>query len=305
MNVDAHPLATKFPDMNDKDFAALVADIQANGQREPIVIFQGQILDGRHRARACQMLGMEPITKVFDGDEAAAALLVDSLNVHRRHLTREQRRSLTDAELKRDPTQSNRVIAEKVGVSPTSVGAARAELEATVQIGQSDTRIGKNGVEKPARKAAAKDAAEKAKAQESEAEKPVRLSKLGRRVTMYGNRKHRDERVEEIKRLAAEGNNEAQIAAAQGIGISHLRNLMADAGIKLAIPKTTTVHADATHAANAAVDTLAGVAQGITLFRNSGIRIAADAAKELLPELRRAMKAIRWLEQQLKESSNG
>lgn len=305
MIADAHPLATKFPDMNDKDFAALVADIKANGQREPIVIFDGKILDGRHRARACQMLGMEPITKVFDGDEAAAALLVDSLNVHRRHLTREQRRSLIDAELKRDPTQSDRAIAEKVGVSPTSVGTARAELEATVQIGQSDTRIGKNGVEKPARKAAAKDAAEKAKAQTDASEKPARLNSLGRRITLPDNKRHRDERVEEIKRLAAEGNNEAQIAAAQGIGISHLRNLMAEAGIKLAIPKTTTVHADATHAANAAVDTLAGVAQGITLFRNSGIRIAADAAKELLPELRQAMKSIRWLEQQLKESSNG
>lgn len=305
MIADAHPLATKFPDMNDKDFAALVADIQANGQREPIVIFQGQILDGRHRARACQMLGMEPITKVFDGDEAAAALLVDSLNVHRRHLTREQRRALIESELKRDPTQSDRVIAEKVGVRNPTVGAVRRALEDGEQIIHQEKRVGKDGVEQAAKKTAAKDAAEKAKAQESEAEKPARLNSLGRRITLPENRRHRDERVEEIKRLAAEGNNEAQIAAAQGIGISHLRNLMAEAGIKLAIPKTTTVHADATHAANAAVDTLAGVAQGITLFRNSGIRIAADAAKELLPELRRAMRAIRWLEQQLKESSNG
>jgi DNA-binding CsgD family transcriptional regulator len=302
---DAHPLATKFPDMNDKDFAALVADIQANGQREPAVIFQGQILDGRHRARACAMLGIDLVTTVFEGDEEAAARLVDSLNVHRRHLTREQRRLLIESELKRDPSQSNRAIAEEAGVSHHTVASARAHLEDTGQIAQSDIRIGKNGVEKPARKAAAKDAAEKAKAQKSEAEKPARLNSLGRRITLPENRRHRDERVEEIKRLAAEGNNEAQIAAAQGIGISHLRNLMAEAGIKLAIPKTTTVHADATHAANAAVDTLAGVAQGITLFRNSGIRIAADAAKELLPELRRAMKAIRWLEQQLKESSNG
>lgn len=53
---------------------------------------------------------------------------------------------------KRDPSQSDRVIAEKARVSPTSVGSARAELEATVQIGQSDTRVGKNGVEKPAEK---------------------------------------------------------------------------------------------------------------------------------------------------------
>lgn len=305
MTTEPHPLATQFPTMNDKDFSALVDDIKAHGQREPIVVFQGAILDGRHRAKACALLGIEPTYRTFDGDEAAAALLAKSLNVHRRHLTREQRRSLIEAELKRDPSQSDRVIAEKVGVHNETVGAARRALEHTDGIRQSDTRIGKNGVEKPARKAAAKDAAEKAKAQKSEAEKPARLNSLGRRITLPENRRHRDERVEEIKRLAAEGNNEAQIAAAQGIGISHLRNLMAEAGIKLAIPKTTTVHADATHAANAAVDTLAGVAQGITLFRNSGIRIAADAAKELLPELRRAMKAIRWLEQQLKESSNG
>lgn len=305
MNVDAHPLATKFPDMNDKDFAALVADIQANGQREPIVIFQGQILDGRHRARACQMLGMEPITKVFDGDEAAAALLVDSLNVHRRHLTASQRAAAIVARHEWRPRGGDQ-SAPGADCPPTSADMAKeAQVsERTIEQAKAAHAAGL-GEDVRTGKLSAKDAAEKAKAQKSEAEKPVRLSKLGRRVTMYGNRKHRDERVEEIKRLAAEGNNEAQIAAAQGIGISHLRNLMAEAGIKLAIPKTTTVHADATHAANAAVDTLAGVAQGITLFRNSGIRIAADAAKELLPELRQAMKAIRWLEQQLKESSNG
>lgn len=275
---EAHALAAKFPTMDDKDFAALVADIKANGQREPIVIFQGKILDGRHRALACKQLGIEPITKTFDGDKAAAVLLADSLNVHRRHLTREQRRELIVAELKRDPSQSDRAIAEKARVSPTSVGSARAELEATVQIGQSETRIGKNGVEKPTTK---------------------------RPRGVGASKRTQEERVNEIRALAAAGNNIEQIAAAQGIGVQWVSRIMDSAGVKLAIPKTATTHASAERVANGTVDTLVGVAQGLEIFRGPGMSLTKDLALTLLPEMREAMKSIRWFEQQLKEAANG
>jgi site-specific DNA-methyltransferase (adenine-specific) len=61
----------------------LRADIQANGQREPITICDGMILDGRNRYRACVELGIEPRTRQYDGDPWAFAW---SLNGARRDL---------------------------------------------------------------------------------------------------------------------------------------------------------------------------------------------------------------------------
>jgi hypothetical protein len=49
-----HPLADLFPLMRGSDFAALLGDIQSNGLREKIVLYQGKILDGRNRYRACR-----------------------------------------------------------------------------------------------------------------------------------------------------------------------------------------------------------------------------------------------------------
>lgn len=287
MTTEPHPLATQFPTMNDKDFSALVDDIKAHGQREPIVVFQGAILDGRHRAKACALLGIEPTYRTFDGDEAAAALLAKSLNVHRRHLTREQRRELIDAELKRDPSQSDRSIAEKVGVDHVTVGGVRRSLVDGGEIHHLEKRVGKDGVA------------------QAVAAKPVRLNKRGRKLATSSDRRLAVDRAPEIMALAQAGHNVEQIAKAQGIDIQWVKKIMDQHGIKVAIPRSATKHADATRVANGAVDALLGAAQGLALFRTSGLRVSADTAKALLPDLRSALKTLRWFEQQLKDAANG
>ena len=53
-----HPLADLFPLLEGDDFAELVADVQAHGVREPVWLYQGQILDGRNRVRAAEAAGV-------------------------------------------------------------------------------------------------------------------------------------------------------------------------------------------------------------------------------------------------------
>lgn len=80
-----HPLCELFPRITGGEFDALVADIAANGLREAITLFEGQILDGGNRYAACLAAGVEPTFREFEGDSITQFVL--SANLHRRHLS--------------------------------------------------------------------------------------------------------------------------------------------------------------------------------------------------------------------------
>lgn len=86
--MEFHEAANIFP-MDESSLQDLSDDIGRNGQVVPIEIFEGKILDGRRRFKACKMAGVEPMTKNVKVDNPVSHVL--SLNLHRRHLDQSQK----------------------------------------------------------------------------------------------------------------------------------------------------------------------------------------------------------------------
>lgn len=84
-----HKFATYFPPMPDEQFAELVEDIKANGLIEPITTFEGKILDGVHRSKACKIAKVKP--EYAEWADTDALRWVMSKNLHRRHLSPAQK----------------------------------------------------------------------------------------------------------------------------------------------------------------------------------------------------------------------
>ena len=86
-----HPIAGLFPLMDDAELQALAADIRENGQHEDIVLYEGKILDGRNRYRACRLAGIEPRFVEWNGQGGSPVQYVISRNLRRRNLDESQR----------------------------------------------------------------------------------------------------------------------------------------------------------------------------------------------------------------------
>ena len=139
------------PDLSAEDFAALRADIAARGVLVPVEYDEdGNILDGHHRVRACEELGLTDWPRFIRKglSEADKRVHARQLNLARRHLNRDQKRDLIAAQLRETPEKSNRQVAEGLGVSHHTVQAVRAEREATGQIAQLEKTVGADGKER-------------------------------------------------------------------------------------------------------------------------------------------------------------
>jgi hypothetical protein len=179
-----HPAADLFPPMSAAELKELASDIWKNGLRAPIVGWassEGQfLLDGRNRLDALAQLGLlyetidhhvglkkwggeqwsdrpggriesECEFKNFHyGDPYAIAL---SLNVHRRHLTNEDKDRLIAELIKANPEKSNRQIAEQVKSNHPHVGKIRTGLEKASDVETVSTSIDTKGRKQPRRHA--------------------------------------------------------------------------------------------------------------------------------------------------------
>ena len=55
---EVHELALVIPEMAEDEYEKLKTDIKAYGLRDQIVTYEGKILDGRHRYKALEELGI-------------------------------------------------------------------------------------------------------------------------------------------------------------------------------------------------------------------------------------------------------
>ena len=116
-----HDLANIFPMLGKEDAKALAQDIAEHGLRDPIVLFEGRILDGRNRYVACTQAGVLPQFTDYTGENPSAYVV--SVNLKRRHLS-ESQRAMVAAKLANLPRGSN----QHAPIGATSDAAAAALL---------------------------------------------------------------------------------------------------------------------------------------------------------------------------------
>jgi hypothetical protein len=64
--LEPHPFAQLFPAISEEKVTELSRDIALHGQLEPIVLYQGKILDGVDRYKACRLINRGPWTIEFN-----------------------------------------------------------------------------------------------------------------------------------------------------------------------------------------------------------------------------------------------
>lgn len=130
--MENHKYADLFPMMTDAEIAELASDIRANGQKVPIYVDEdGKILDGRNRFAACSMLRVKPLVETFCGTEEEKLAFVSSQNIHRRHLTvNDKARIAVEMKGIHDAQAKQRSEASRLKPGETPSSKARVNLPA-------------------------------------------------------------------------------------------------------------------------------------------------------------------------------
>jgi ParB-like chromosome segregation protein Spo0J len=172
-HLEVHRAADLFPLMSEAELKELAADIEKNGVSTRIVLWPDSsgkkwLLDGRNRLDALALLGLLTIEKgslalkarphdhpfEFEcayrhSDPYALAL---SYNIHRRHLTAEQKRDLIAKLLKAQPETSDRTIGKAVKTDGKTVAKVRDELEQRAEIPHVEKRTDTKSRKQPSSK---------------------------------------------------------------------------------------------------------------------------------------------------------
>jgi len=143
------------PSMPAEQFEALKADILERGILTPIDIDEkGVVLDGHHRLKACQELGITQYPTIIRPGltEEEKRMFARKSNMMRRHLDRKQIQAIIKYQLIDTPNWADNRIGKELGVDGKTVKAIRKKLEATSEIPKLDKLIGSDGKERPLKK---------------------------------------------------------------------------------------------------------------------------------------------------------
>jgi ParB-like chromosome segregation protein Spo0J len=162
-----HPAAELFPALSDDELRALGKDIEEHGIQRPVTLIEDgsgwMLLDGRNRLDAMELVGIQVVSDdvttgfplrdirhmILPATTDATAYVV-SANIHRRHLTAEQKRELIGKLLTAHPEKSDRQIGAALKADHKTVGGIRREKEATGEIPQLGVHVGADGRSRPA-----------------------------------------------------------------------------------------------------------------------------------------------------------
>lgn len=138
MTYKQHPLSVAFPAMDADDFQSLKDSIENIGVQNPITLYDGMVIDGWHRYKAANELGMDCPSKELDAWIDPVAF-VRAQNKDRRHLPlsawalievslREWKPSHRQdkGELSSPLQASNQEMADAVGVTKRTIQQAKA-----------------------------------------------------------------------------------------------------------------------------------------------------------------------------------
>lgn len=85
-----HAVSAASPELDAATMRQLEESIRAIGQQVPILVWRGEVIDGRKRLAACQAIGVAPVVTVLP-DDAPAPQLASDLNLIRTHYSAAQR----------------------------------------------------------------------------------------------------------------------------------------------------------------------------------------------------------------------
>jgi hypothetical protein len=162
-HIKVHSAADLVSIMSEEELAGLTKDIKDKGGLiHPVVFCGDELLDGRNRIEAGERSGLLDIECLKDKDCRLRTNLAGGIdpyeyvlaaNIHRRHLTNEQRRDLIAKIIKAKPDASDRTIAKQVKRDRKTVAKIRKKLESTGEVSPVEKR-GADGKKrkKPAKK---------------------------------------------------------------------------------------------------------------------------------------------------------
>ncbi len=117
--------------LGDDEYEVLKASIAEVGVHSPVLVGDHMLIDGRGRCHAANALGFTeiPASRIVGLTEQQEYDLRITLNLARRHLSREQKQALVRHELNRDPLRSDRLVGVLCGVHHSTVGSIRERLQ--------------------------------------------------------------------------------------------------------------------------------------------------------------------------------